>query len=118
MSKPLIGILTWRQGTKFQEPRYFRSLIREGQMLGATVFLFSHVDVDVQKRRIKGFIPKEGGGFESRWFSWPDVVIDRCRKGEPGYREFRKQKHFTYVNSTYTRKWNATQLFMKDENIK
>jgi len=118
MNRPTIGILTWRSGTKFQEPAYFRSLIREGRELGATVFLFSHVDAIVQRRKIRGFVPSASGGWESKWYDWPDVVIDRCRKGEPGYREFRRQKHFVYANSTYTRKWNATQLFLQDENVK
>lgn len=118
MRRPIIGILTWRQGTRFQEQVYFRNLIREGHELGATVFLFSHVDANVKERKIRGFVPSSKGGWEARWFDWPDVVIDRCRKGEPGYREFRKQKLFLYANSTYTRKWNATQLFLQEDDVK
>lgn len=118
MTKPIIGILTWRKEKRFQEPVYFRRLIQAGNQLGATVFLFSHQDAKPASRQIRGFVPKATGGWESRIFPWPDVVIDRCRKREPGYLPFRRQKHFVYVNSTYTNKWNATQLFLQDESLK
>lgn len=119
MTKPIIGILTWRQGLRFEEPAYLRHLIQEGSKLGTTVFLFSHTDVYKEKRKIRGFTPSAQGGWESRLYPWPDVVIDRCRKGEPGYLALRKQKDlFMYANSTYTNKWNATQLFQREEELK
>ncbi len=118
MRKPIIGILTWRKGNRFQEPVYFRRLIAAGRELGAEVFLFSHTDAFIRSRQIRGYVPSANGGWVSRLFPWPDAVIDRCRKGEPGYREFRRKNLFPYVNSTYTRKWNATQLFMREDNVK
>ncbi|MFM1654355.1 YheC/YheD family protein [Brevibacillus sp. B_LB10_24] len=117
MGKPHIGILTYRNGHRFQEPGYFRRLISEGQKLGATVFLFSHEDAFERRRVIRGFTPSAKGGWESKLFPWPDVVIDRCRKGSPGYRQFRRKKLFLYANNTYTNKWNATQLFLKDDAV-
>ncbi|MGE5701232.1 MAG: YheC/YheD family protein [Clostridia bacterium] len=120
MNKPIIGILTWRgEGSRFGEPGYFRRLIHEGKQLGATVFLFSHKDVLFAQRRIKGFIPRANGGWESRMFPWPDVVIDRCRKGSPEYREMRRRKDlFLYANRTYTNKWNATKLFLQEDSLR
>ncbi|MGD8190820.1 YheC/YheD family protein [Brevibacillus ginsengisoli] len=118
MTKPIIGILTWRQDRRFQEPVYFRRLIQAGKELGATVFLFSHQDAKLGTRQVRGFVPKAGGGWESRLFPWPHVVIDRCRKRETGYLPFRKKPLFTYANSTYTNKWNATQLFLQDETVR
>lgn len=118
MAKPIIGILTWRQDRRFQEPVYFRRLIQAGNQLGAMVFLFSHQDAKVGSKQVRGFVPKAGGGWESRIFPWPDVVIDRCRKREPGYLPFRKKPLFIYANSTYTNKWNATQLFLQDESVR
>lgn len=118
MTKPIIGILTWRQGLRFEEPAYLRHLIQEGRKLCSTVFLFSHADVFLDKRKIRGFTPSAQGGWESRIYPWPDVVIDRCRKGEPGYLALRKQKDlFMYANGTYTNKWNATQLFSREEEL-
>lgn len=112
MKKPIIGILTWRQGRRFEEPNYLRELIKEGHKLGSIIYLFSHNDILVKNKKIKGFIPDSGQGWKSQVFPWPDVVIDRCRKGEPGYRTLRKQKSlFKYANNPFTNKWNATRLF-------
>lgn len=118
MRKPIIGILTWRQGTRFEEPSYLRGLIDEGRRLGAIIFLFSHEDILLNEKKIKGFIPDSVFGWKSAIFPWPDVVIDRCRKGLPGYRALRKQKDlFRYANSPYTNKWTATQLFSQEESL-
>lgn len=119
MNKPTIGILTWRgEGARFGEPGYFRRLVREGAQLGANVFLFSHKDVSIQQRKIRGFVPGVNGGWVSKVFPWPDVVIDRCRKGSPEYRELRRKKNlFLYANHTYTNKSNATKLFLKEQSL-
>lgn len=121
MTKPVIGILTWRNGTRFEEPGYLKRLIRAGERLGAIVYLFSYQDVDLRQRKIRGFIPSTSDAWQS-WqsqrFPWPDVVIDRCRKGEDGYKQLRRQKDlFMYANGTYTNKWTATQLFSQEENL-
>ncbi len=119
MSKPIIGILTWREGTRFEEPGYMRRLVQEGGDLDAMIYVFAYQDVNLKQRKIRGFFPSEKGGWKSRLFPWPDVVIDRCRKGVEGYKNLRRQKElFTYANSTYTNKWTATQLFSREENLK
>lgn len=119
MSKPIIGILTWREGTRFEEPGYMRRLVQEGLELGAITYVFAYQDVDLKQRKIRGFFPSDQGRWHSRLFPWPDVVIDRCRKGVEGYKNLRRQKElFTYANSTYTNKWTATQLFSSEENLK
>lgn len=119
MSKPVIGILTWREGTRFEEPGYMRKLVEEGLGLGAITYVFAYQDVDLKQRRIRGFFPSDKGGWKSSIFPWPDVVIDRCRKGVEGYKNLRRQKElFTYANSTYTNKWTATQLFSREECLK
>jgi len=94
-----------------------RSLVREGQKLGADVFIFSNRDVSIQNKMIRGYVPSETG-WQTRRFGWPDVVIDRCRKGLEGYREFRRRKLFVYANSPYTNKLNATKLFANEEKTK
>ncbi|WP_139491851.1 YheC/YheD family endospore coat-associated protein [Brevibacillus dissolubilis] len=118
MGKPIIGILTWREGTKFEEPTYLRRLIREGRELGATVFLFGHQDIFAAERKIRGFVPSPEGGWVSRIYNWPEIVIDRCRKGSPEYREIRNSTLFRYVNQKYTNKWNATRRFMQNEAMR
>ncbi|MGO0062219.1 YheC/YheD family endospore coat-associated protein [Brevibacillus fluminis] len=119
MTRPTIGILTWRgEGSRFAEPGYFRRLIQEGSHLGANVFLFSHKDVSLAQRKIRGYVPGANGGWVSKIFPWPDVVIDRCRKGSPEYRELRKKKNlFLYANHTYTNKATATKIFLKEKSL-
>lgn len=115
--KRLIGILTWREGKRFEEPDYLRMLIREGQKLGAVVYLFSHQDVFALENKIRGFIPTAAGGWESRWFGWPDVVIDRYRKREPAYMKLRHSKLFHFANSPFGKKWRVTQLLADDPRV-
>ncbi|CAM5784940.1 hypothetical protein BBOR36S_01449 [Brevibacillus borstelensis] len=78
--KPVIGILTWREGKRFGEPGYLRRLVTAGKRMGAETFLFSHQDVNTAEKKIRGFVPAKGGGWESRLFPWPEVVIDRVPK--------------------------------------
>ncbi|MGG1444497.1 YheC/YheD family protein [Brevibacillus laterosporus] len=114
-NRKLIGILTWREGTTFKEPKYFRNLINQGKDLGASVFLFSHRDVFVKQRRVRGYVPDKQGGWRSKWFRWPEVVIDRCRTRQPGYLSFRRKKHFLYANSVFSNKWNITEYLWTDK---
>jgi hypothetical protein len=115
MKKPIIGILTCRDGLKFQENKYFQALVREGQNLGATVFIFAHRDV-VNGRAVRGFTPKENGtGWKSSIYPRPDAVIDRCRRPVAEARGFRKRHNYLFVNSKFSNKWNVTQLFSKEQ---
>jgi glutathione synthase/RimK-type ligase-like ATP-grasp enzyme len=118
MGKPIIGILTWREGKRFEEPGYLKRLVLAGQKLGAVVYLFSHQDVMVSQRKIRGFVPSAGGGWEVRWYSWPDIVIDRYRKRVKEYLRLRHRKLFAYANSTFAKKWRITQLLGAEERVK
>ncbi len=122
MRNSTIGILTWRSGTRFAEPAFFRRLIQEGKALGATVFLFSPDDVFESKRQVRGFVPSEEGGWTSKWFSWPDIVIDRYRyypkPKHKNYLAFRKQPLFFYANSRFSSKWNVYQVLAQDEQMR
>ncbi|HZG14482.1 MAG TPA: YheC/YheD family protein [Candidatus Bathyarchaeia archaeon] len=110
MSQAVIGILTWRSGTRFSEPAYLRRLVRAGRELGAIVYLFSYQDAHPAKRQIYGFVPGKKGGWVRRWLPWPDMVIDRYRKRVPAYIRFRHRNHFPYANSTFSKKWKITKL--------
>ncbi|MGG1663469.1 YheC/YheD family protein [Brevibacillus sp. NRS-1366] len=116
--KRVIGILTWREGHRFSEPDYLRRLVKAGWKLGAQVYLFSHQDVNAKERKIKGFIPKTGGGWESKWFPWPEVVIDRYRRRVPQYMRLRHSGLFVFANSPFSKKWKVTQLLAEDERVK
>jgi hypothetical protein len=116
--KRLIGVLTWREGKRFAEPGYLRRLVLAGRKLGAEVFLFSHQDVFARERKIRGFVPSAGGGWESRWFPWPQVVIDRYRRRVPAYMRLRHSGLFVFANSPFGKKWRVTQLLADDERIK
>lgn len=116
--KRVIGILTWRKGQRFGEPDYLRKLVRAGQKLGAEIYLFSHQDVYRKAKKIRGFVPKAGGGWASRWFPWPEVVIDRYRRRVPEYIRLRNSSLFFFANSPFSKKWRVTQLLAKDERVR
>ncbi|ELK43227.1 YheC/YheD family protein [Brevibacillus agri] len=118
LPKRVIGILTWRQGQRFGEPDYLRKLVLAGQKLGAEIYLFSHQDVHGKEKKIRGFVPKAGGGWTSRWFPWPEVVIDRYRRRVPEYIRMRNSDLFFFANSPFSKKWRVTQLLAKDERVK
>lgn len=120
MKKPVIGILTWREGKRFAEPAYFRRLIREGNELGCLVFLFSPNDVQPSSRTVRGFTPL-GTGWQSRLFSEPDVVIDRYRftptTAFKNYVLFRKKNSFLYANNRLANKWKVHEVLWRDERM-
>lgn len=122
MKNNTIGILTWRSGTKFAEPGYFRRLIREGKELGATVFLFSPDDVFESNRQVRGFVLARDGSWTSKMFAWPDIVIDRYRyypkPKHKNYLSFRKRSLFFYANSRFSSKWNVYQVLAQDEQMR
>lgn len=118
MKKPIIGILTYRVGMKFQENKYFQALVREGQKLGATVFIFAHRDV-INEKSVRGFtLAEDGSSWKSTIYPRPDAVIDRCRRPVPEARGFRKRHNYLFVNNKFTNKWSVTQLFSKEELLK
>lgn len=116
--KPVIGILTWREGKRFGEPGYLRRLVTAGKRMGAETFLFSHQDVNTAEKKIRGFVPAKGGGWESRLFPWPEVVIDRYRKREDAYMRLRHGGVFQFANSPFGKKWRVTELLAKDDRVK
>ncbi|MGE5703441.1 MAG: YheC/YheD family protein [Clostridia bacterium] len=122
MKQPSIGILTWRNGTRFGEPAFFRRLIRTGEELGATVFLFSPEDVSEETQGVRGFVPNSRGEWVSRWYPWPDIVLDRYRyyplKRHQAYLPFRKKNLFRYANSRFANKWRVHQLLWEDGRLR
>ncbi|MGN7469843.1 YheC/YheD family endospore coat-associated protein [Brevibacillus sp. SAFN-007a] len=112
-----IGILTYRGETGFVEPGFLRRLVKEGNGMGAEVFVFGLQDVQLAERRIKGFVPAEKG-WKSEWFDWPDIVIDRYRyyplAKHSRYPPFRKQNWFRYANNRFTNKFNLHQILQED----
>ncbi|MFS0918356.1 YheC/YheD family protein [Brevibacillus sp. 179-C 1.1 NHS] len=118
LPKRVIGILTWREGERFEEPDYLRKLVQTGQELGAVVYLFSHQDVHVQDKKIKGFLPKPNGRWVSKWFPWPEVVIDRYRRRVREYIRLRNSDLFFFANSPFSKKWRVTKLLASDERVK
>lgn len=120
MKRPIIGILTWREGKRFAEPAYFRKLFRAGEELGCTLFLFSPPDVLAGGSRVRGFIPTSGG-WQARMFPRPDAVIDRYRYS-PGeafkrYVAFRKSSDFLYANNRLANKWRVHEVLYRDSRM-
>jgi glutathione synthase/RimK-type ligase-like ATP-grasp enzyme len=121
MKKPTIGILTWREGKKFAEPAYFRRLIRAGNELGCSVFLFAPHDVLASGRQVRGHIPNGPGSWQARLFPRPDVVIDRYRYTPSDhfkrYVSFRKQNRFLYANNRLANKWRVHEVLWRDQRM-
>lgn len=121
MGKPVIGILTWRKGRRFAEPAYFRRLIRAGRQLGCAIFLFSPVDVNTASKKVRGFVPADSAGWESKMFAWPDVVIDRYRyipdDAFKQYVSFRKKNSFLYANNRLANKWRVHDVLWRDQRM-
>lgn len=122
MKKPTIGILTWRDGTTFREPEYFRQLLRTGRELGVAVFLFSPSDVNVNERKIKGVALSANDKWRFKSFRWPDVVIDRYWYSQKpvfkDYTTFRKKPYFLYANSRFANKWRAHEVLYRNPNLR
>lgn len=122
MRQQCIGILTWRNGTRFGEPAFFRRLIKAGKELGATVFLFSMQDVSTETQRVRGFVPDGPGKWRSKWYPWPDIVLDRYRyyplKRHQAYLPFRRQNLFEYANSRFANKWKVHQVLWEDGRMR
>ncbi|MFD2370851.1 YheC/YheD family protein [Brevibacillus sp. GCM10020057] len=116
--KKTIGILAWREGKRFGEPHYLRQLVRAGRSLGAEVYVFSHQDVYAREKKIRGFVPGSAGGWESRWYAWPQIVIDRYRRRVPAYMKLRHSGLFEFANSPFSKKWRVTQLLTDDSRVR
>ncbi|GAA0321191.1 hypothetical protein GCM10008967_09660 [Bacillus carboniphilus] len=119
MRKPIIGVLTWRDGFRFKEPAYFRQLGLEGQALGVILYFFSPADVDFGSNQVSGVYLKEDGSWASKWFMRPDIVIDRFRfTTDPAFKEYvalRKASGFSYANNRLGNKWKVHRALMKNE---
>lgn len=120
MKRPIIGILTWREGKSFAEPSYFRKMIRAGEELGCTVFLFSPPDVSANGKQIRGFIPA-ARGWQARIFPRPDAVIDRYRytprDAFKRYVAFRRTSDLLYTNNRLANKWKVHEVLVKDSRM-
>lgn len=115
-----IGILTYRGETGFVEPGFLRLLVKEGTEMGAEVFLFGPQDVHVAERKIRGYVPAQTG-WKSKWYNWPDIVIDRYRyypvPKHSLYLPFRKQNWFRYANNRFSNKFRVHQVLEQDPKL-
>lgn len=122
MDRPIIGVLTWRNGFRFREPKYFQRLCSEARKLGVTLFFFSPGDVDSSRRIIKGAVYTPARKWELRRFPWPDVVIDRYwYTPKPEFQEyvtFREQPLFRYANSRMANKWIVHEVLWANPEMR
>ncbi|NEN81506.1 YheC/YheD family protein [Paenibacillus elgii] len=119
MKKLTVGILAHREGNLFKNSRFLSDLVTEGMKLGASVYVFSHKDVNEESRTIRGFTPGSEGKWAGATCPWPDVVIDFCRKLYKPFRDMRRRKDlFVYANHKFTYKWKAMKLFADSDKLK
>ena len=121
MKRPVIGVLTWREGKRFAEPVYFRRLIKAGEQLGATVFLFAPHDVLAGERQVRGYVLDRNGKWQARLFAAPDAVFDRYRytpnQAFRDYVAFRRTSRLLYVNNRLANKWRVHEVLFRDEKM-
>ncbi|AYB38469.1 YheC/YheD family endospore coat-associated protein [Brevibacillus laterosporus] len=121
MTKPIIGVLTWRSGRTFAEPGYFKRLLRASKRLGVVLYLFSPQDVDDKAKLVQGFFWSREKGWLSKRFPWPDVVIDRYRyrsdQAFKKYVDFRKRNHMYYANHRLANKWKVHQILSTEPTM-
>ncbi|GAB1531217.1 MULTISPECIES: YheC/YheD family protein [Brevibacillus] len=121
MKRPIIGILTWREGKRFAEPTYFRRLLKAGQELGCTAFLFSPNDVLGSGKQVRGYVPGSNGGWQARIFDRPDAVFDRYRytptQAFKNYVAFRRTSNFLYANNRLANKWRVHEVLHRDPRM-
>lgn len=88
--------------------------------MGAEVFLFGPQDVHVAERKIRGYVPAQTG-WKSKWYNWPDIVIDRYRyypvPKHSLYLPFRKQNWFRYANNRFSNKFRVHQVLEQDPKL-
>lgn len=115
-----IGIFTYRGTRGFTQPDFFRQMIREGQGLGAKVFLFSTQDINLAAHTIRGFVPTTAG-WKSAVYPWPDIVIDHYRyypvAKHKNYLPFRRQKLFFFANNRFSNKWRVHQVLSQEAEL-
>ncbi|WP_432777013.1 YheC/YheD family protein [Brevibacillus gelatini] len=121
MKRPTIGILTWREGKRFAEPTYFRRLLKAGQELGCTVFLFSPKDVLASGKQVRGYVLDAQGKWQGRLFPRPDAVFDRYRytptQAFKDYVAFRRTSDFLYANNRLANKWRVHEVLYRDTRM-
>ncbi|MEV2909716.1 YheC/YheD family protein [Paenibacillus larvae] len=123
-----LGILATdcAQGVPTGDESFYRKLIREGRLLGLTVFVFTPTLIDWEQATTRGFtcLP-ECGGFIEINFPLPGLVYDRCfNRDAAGYRLYkytvsrlRNTPGLRFLGAGVKGKWEVYQLLKEDEQI-
>lgn len=112
---PVIGIFTYRKGTRFMESYVFRQWVDIGRKLGANVYAFNESDIFLRHKQIRGF-KFTRSGWASAMEPWPDIVIDRRRSNwNAAFRIMRNRSLFPYANDKFVLKSKALEMFSVDE---
>ncbi|MDG0872721.1 YheC/YheD family protein [Paenibacillus thiaminolyticus] len=112
---PVIGIFTYRKGTRFTESFVFRQWVEIGRKLGANVYVFNESDIRLRHRQIRGF-KFTRSGWTAAIEPWPDIVIDRRRSNwNAAFRIMRNRSLFPYANDKFVLKSKALEMFSADE---
>ncbi|WP_197259636.1 YheC/YheD family protein [Paenibacillus dendritiformis] len=112
---PVIGIFTYRKGTRFMESFVFRQWVEIGRKLGANVYVFNESDIRLRQKQIRGF-KFTRSGWTAAMEPWPDIVIDRRRcNWNAAFRIMRNRSLFPYANDKFVLKSKALEMFSEDE---
>ena len=119
-----LGVLAARSNSAHRpyqaQTTYFRRLVRESEVLGVRVFIFSPLDVLWKKRRIRGWT-WQGGVWRKRLYPFPVAVYDRVSpKGRvdlAGVRRVRarlRRLRIPLFNAMFGGKWRMHRIFSKN----
>lgn len=125
---PVLGILT-RQFSKQRhsfgaQDRFLRSLLMRAKELDGLAFVFSHQDINLERKRINGYyLSRDADSSWTRhWFPLPDVYYNRYFPGSNVLRSrdlalLLSRYGVKSFNSAVGNKWNVFRQLNREKDI-
>lgn len=112
-----MGIMAMIKGDepRFAEKGYYQKLTEIGRRLGIRVFVFSPRNVDFARRRVMGYVYRQGR-WHKKLFPLPAVVYDRCfinasyRHYKPYIDRLQNDPQITFMGRGLYGKWQVYEI--------
>jgi hypothetical protein len=120
--RPLIGVLTYRNGTFLAGKNYLSRLAVAADTYGCDFVAYSPADIKEESHLVHGLI------YNPKTKTWsrkstrlPDIVYDRFSNMTPDifskYAAYRKQSRLVYLNNRFAHKWNAHRFLLRHPEL-
>lgn len=121
-SYPLIGVLTYRNGSFLAGKSYCTRLAEVAARHNCALIVYSPADIDEAHGTVHGFHynvhTKKWRQIQTRT---PDVVYDRFSNMKPDalrvYGAYRSRSRMRYINDRFAHKWNAHRHFSRHPEL-